>query len=125
MSAGSNKRVWPRVLAKNGETGLTIEWTDGHHSTYTWEHLRKHCPCAGCKEDHSRPADPFHILKPSELATRPPLAPVAITPVGHYAYKISWNDGHDTGIFTLENLRALCQCVECAGAGEPLDRATR
>jgi DUF971 family protein len=34
-------------------------------------------------------------------------------PVGNYAYKIIWNDGHDTGIYTLENLRALCECASC------------
>ena len=35
--------------------------------------------------------------------------PVSLTPVGHYAYKITWSDGHDTGIFTLEHLRELGQ----------------
>jgi DUF971 family protein len=35
-----------------------------------------------------------------------------MTPVGYYAYKITWNDGHDTGIYTLENLRQLCQMQE-------------
>ena len=29
-------------------------------------------------------------------------------PIGHYAYQIAWNDGHDTGIFTIEHLRQLC-----------------
>ena len=52
------------------------------------------------------------------MTPRPPLAPVAMAPVGHYAYKIAWNDGHDTGIYTLENLRALCQCSACQ-AGKP------
>jgi DUF971 family protein len=33
--------------------------------------------------------------------------------VGRYAYKIIWNDGHDMGLYTLENLRGLCQCPEC------------
>ncbi len=36
-----------------------------------------------------------------------------MSPVGYYAYKITWSDGHDSGSFTLENLRALCQCPEC------------
>ena len=57
-----------------------------------------------------KPPDPFRILKPEELK---PLAPVAMAPVGRYAYKITWSDGHDTGIFTLEHLRALCECPEC------------
>jgi DUF971 family protein len=40
-------------------------------------------------------------------------APTSLVPVGHYAYRIVWNDGHDSGIYTLESLRALCQCQEC------------
>jgi DUF971 family protein len=39
---------------------------------------------------------------------------VSVAPVGHYGYKIIWSDGHDAGIFTLEALRELCQCPECA-----------
>ena len=61
-------------------------------------------PCPGCREEKLKPADPSHILKPAEIA---PLVPVAMTPIGHYAYKITWSDGHDSGIYTLENLRAL------------------
>ena len=89
---------------------LAVKWNDGRESFIPLEELRRACPCAGCKEDQQRPSDPFHILKASELQ---PLRPVALTPVGHYAYKIAWSDGHDTGIFTLENLRALCQCEQC------------
>jgi DUF971 family protein len=104
------------VLSKDGPERLVIEWSDGHRATYTWKHLRQNCPCASCRDEHEKPADPFRILTPSELAPRPPLAPVAMVPVGHYAYKITWNDGHDTGIYTLENLRGLCECAECAKA---------
>jgi DUF971 family protein len=41
--------------------------------------------------------------------------------VGRYAYKIAWNDGHDTGIYTLQYLRSLCQCPQCL---EKADHAT-
>ena len=27
--------------------------------------------------------------------------------------KITWSDGHDSGIYTLEHLRGSCQCAEC------------
>jgi DUF971 family protein len=30
-----------------------------------------------------------------------------MTPVGNYAYKILFSDGHDTGIYTLDLLREL------------------
>jgi DUF971 family protein len=38
--------------------------------------------------------------------------------VGRYGYKIVWSDGHDTGIYTLEGLRALAETVE-AIPGKP------
>lgn len=102
----------PTNLAKQGD-GLVIDWNDGHHSVYTWKRLRERCPCATCREEKAKPPDPFRLLTPAELAPRPPLAPTAMNPIGYYAYKIVWNDGHDTGIYTLENLRGLCECSEC------------
>jgi len=29
--------------------------------------------------------------------------------VGNYALKIRWSDGHDTGLYTWDHLRRLCQ----------------
>ena len=103
----------PLALRKDGDDRLIIDWSDGHQGQYAWKHLRDRCPCASCRDEGLRPPDPFHILSAKELAPKPPLKPTAITPIGHYAYKITWNDGHDTGIFTLEHLRALCQCPKC------------
>src|SRR5438552_16074575 len=94
----------PVALKKEGEDRLVIEWSDGVRTSYTFQELRNNCPCAGCREERLAPPDPFRILKTSELV---PLKPVSITPVGHYAYKITWSDGHDAGLFTLENLRSI------------------
>jgi DUF971 family protein len=105
--------VRPVRLSKDGEGRLVIEWNDRHLSVYRWEHLRKHCPCATCQDEREKPPDPFRLLKPAELQ---PLKPIAIVPVGQYAYKITWSDGHDTGIFTLELLRTLCECEQCRGS---------
>jgi DUF971 family protein len=102
--------LMPTALGKEGDDCLVIQWNDGHRSVYPWTHLRKECPCAACREELQKPPDPFRVLKPSELA---PLRPLRIEPVGRYAYRITWSDGHDSGIFTLEHLRALCQCPEC------------
>jgi DUF971 family protein len=110
MSATRPEPLRPVALSKEGDERLVIQWNDGHRSVYAWPHLRQNCPCAGCREERQKPPDPFRILSPAELA---PLKPVAVAPVGYYAYKITWSDGHDTGIFTLEHLRELCQCDEC------------
>jgi DUF971 family protein len=113
MAAPVSGPLWPTALSKDAEGRLVIEWNDGHRSVYAWQHLRDNCPCAGCRDEKTKPPDPFRILTPRELQPVPPLAPVRLEPMGRYGYKIVWNDGHDTGIYTLENLRALCQCPQC------------
>ncbi len=96
----------PVALSKEGDDRLLVEWSDGVRTGCTWAQLRQNCPCAGCREERLQPPDPFRILKANELV---PLRPVSITPVGNYAYKIVWSDGHDSGLFTLENLRRLSE----------------
>jgi DUF971 family protein len=95
----------PVSLKREGD-GLKIEWSDGTATFVTWRHLRANCPCASCIEARAKPPDPFRVLTPQEAAAGPP-APVAMTPVGRYAYQIKWNDGHDTGIYPVEVLRKL------------------
>ena len=110
MSAPGPGPLTPVALSKEGDDRLVIQWGDGHRAVYPWAHLRTECPCAGCREERQKPPDPFRVLKPGELA---PLRPLRMDPVGRYAYKITWSDGHDSGIYTLEHLRALCQCAQC------------
>ena len=94
----------PVTLKKEGDDRLVIEWNDGVRTALTWKTLRDNCPCAGCREERLQPSDPFRVLKPAELT---PLRPVKFEPVGYYAYKVTWSDGHDSGLFTLEFLRQL------------------
>ncbi len=95
----------PVSLKREGD-GLKIEWSDGTVASVSWKTLRANCPCATCNEERKKPADPFRILTPQEVAAGAP-APVAMAAVGYYAYQIKWNDGHDTGIYPLELLRSL------------------
>jgi DUF971 family protein len=102
--------VRPVSLKREGD-GLKIDWSDGAATFAAWRHLRAHCPCASCVDERTKPPDPFRVLSEREVAAGPP-APVAMKPVGHYAYQITWNDGHDTGIYPLELLRSLGSPVE-------------
>jgi DUF971 family protein len=97
----------PVSLKREGD-GLLIEWSDGVTTFATWRHLRANCPCATCIEERAKPPDPFRILSPQEVAAGPP-APVAMKAVGLYAYQITWNDGHATGIYPVARLRELGQ----------------
>jgi DUF971 family protein len=95
----------PTSLRRDGD-GLAIEWNDGVKAFVSFRELRKNCPCASCNEQRQKPPDPFKLLSDSEVAAGSP-TPVKMQPRGHYAYQIVWNDGHDTGIYTLELLRQL------------------
>jgi DUF971 family protein len=97
----------PLSLKREGD-GLKIEWSDGSATFVTWKHLRANCPCASCIEFRAKPPDPFRVLTPQEVAAGAP-APVAMAPIGHYAYQITWNDGHDTGIYPIVLLRQLSE----------------
>ncbi len=33
--------------------------------------------------------------------------------VGNYAVRMTWDDGHNSGIYTWERLRVMCPCQEC------------
>ena len=102
MAAGD---VRPVTLKREGDD-LRIDWSDGVRTTVSWRVLRKQCPCATCNDERSKPANPFRVLSAQEVAAGPP-APVGMKPVGQYAYQISWNDGHTTGIYTVARLREL------------------
>ncbi|MEZ6143431.1 MAG: DUF971 domain-containing protein [Zavarzinella sp.] len=100
----------PTRLQRVGDS-LEIAWSDGAHTRVAWQKLRKMCPCAMCNDERQKPVDPFRLLSDKELAAGAP-APVKMLPKGNYAYQIIWNDGHDTGIYTIEYLRQLSTPVE-------------
>jgi DUF971 family protein len=101
-------------------TGVEIEWKDGHLSQYTFPFLRDACPCALCDEQRGKtgrdPGDPV-LAKPGELVMFKAAAkPVSAEPVGKYALKFKWNDGHELGIYSWQFLRDVCPCGECRSA---------
>ncbi len=108
----------PEHIAISKSKGVKIDWSDGHRSEYTLAYLRDECPCASCtgahgtepqKTNYSAPAggnDLFPMYKPA-------LKILNIEPVGNYAIRISWSDGHNSGIYSFDHLREICPCAEC------------
>jgi len=87
---------------------LEIDWSDGHQSRYSHEWLRVQCPCANCR-GHT-PEQAKHITGKEDVRVS------SIEAVGHYALSISFDDGHNTGLYEFPGLRhTLCQCAQCAG----------
>ncbi len=107
-----------KVRVKKTEgTGVEIDWRDGHQSSWTFRWLRDACPCATCHEDRDKSgrAPGIPATKPQTalpLYEAPP-RPVEVTPVGKYALKFKWNDGHEAGIYSWDYLRRVCQCPIC------------
>ena len=86
---------------------LRITWSDDHIREYSVRELRDKCPCATCREKRNAPpASPLQLPIIS-AAEAQPLKITAMKPVGNYAYSIDFSDGHNTGIYTLETLRAM------------------
>lgn len=108
---------------RDAEGALDIIWGDGHESHYILRELRQECPCAACREareETRRNTDPFRVLASN---IRPASYEVAhVEPVGRYGMKITWGDGHSTGIYTFEYLRQLCPCESCRAAHPPDDK---
>jgi DUF971 family protein len=97
----------PEHIAISKSKGIKIDWRDSAHSDFDLRFLRDHCPCASCTGVHGTPPErPRQQGSPFQLYT-PALKIVSVEPVGNYAIRIQWSDGHNTGIYTFEYLREL------------------
>ncbi|MBC8329310.1 MAG: DUF971 domain-containing protein [Planctomycetes bacterium] len=95
-------------LARAGSS-LRFQWSDGLDAEIEIRDLRIECPCAHCVSELSgkRLLDPASVAEDLDLQD--------MQPVGRYAYRCLFGDQHNTGIYPLELLRALC--VESARGG--------
>jgi DUF971 family protein len=99
--------IQPTQLERVGDDRLRITWNDGQIREYAFREMRDKCPCATCREKRRAPTSPASMLPILSAAEIAPLRIIGMTPVGNYAYSIEFSDGHDTGIYTLENLREM------------------
>jgi len=99
--------VSPIDLKQLGPSTLGIVWNDGHESKYTVRNLRLECRCAHCVDEWTREK----VIKEENIPLD--IKPKKIESVGRYALNFAWSDGHDTGIYTFEQLRSLCECDQC------------
>ena len=98
MSYGT--RHWPtEIRLKKAEKRLEIDFDDGQRFAYPAEFLRVESPSAEV-QGHG----------PSQkqiVAGRMHVGILGVEPVGNYAIRISFDDLHDTGIFSWEYLYGL------------------
>ena len=113
----------PEHIAISKSKGVKIDWKDGHHSEYGLTWLRDKCPCATCTGAHGTPPREPETGKPAAPANpfpmyKPALKMLGVEPVGNYAIRINWSDGHNTGIYSYDHLRRICPCEECRQMSE-------
>jgi ATP-binding protein involved in chromosome partitioning len=103
----NRKKKRPAKIELDHEKGdLVIVWKDGDESRFALAELRRNCPCAVCRDLRARNDVETGELKllDGEAATATAAARDFVY-VGRYGIRITWADGHDTGIYTFEALR--------------------
>ena len=94
------------LRAPHSARSMEIDFADGHKAVYPHDILRGYCPCALC-QGHQGPVRFVPVSDPGNLEL------TDIAEVGDYALRLTWADGHATGIYTFSFLRELCSCEQC------------
>ena len=97
------QEIEPTEISQESSTNLRINWADGRTCNYDSLALRRACPCAQCVDEWTGE----RILKSDSVAQEVEINDVTI--VGRYALNFVWSDGHQTGIYSFEYLRKLCE----------------
>jgi DUF971 family protein len=77
-----------------------IIWDDENESVLELRDLRKRCPCATCLSERDKQSKMYIPLFAENQVTVK-----SINQVGNYAVQITWNDGHNTGIYEYNFLK--------------------
>lgn len=93
-------KPWPTEirLSKDKRT-LTVSYDDGALFSFAAEFLRVHSPSAEV-QGHS-PEQRRIVPGKRNVAIR------AVDPVGNYAVRLTFDDGHNTGLFSWDYFRTL------------------
>lgn len=97
-----------RVTVNRERQTFHIQWSDNRDCTFPLDGLRRACPCASC-QGHGK----MHELPDPEIFRLPALMRwenVRVEVAGSVGLRLTWDDGHNSGIFTWERLRAMCPC---------------
>ena len=92
----------PEAIDVNAAQEVVFTWPGGKAVALASRRLREACPCAGCVEEFTGKK----LLDPATIPAD--IRPERIEPVGNYAVRFVWSDGHDTGLFTWQTLRQAC-----------------
>ena len=86
-------------------TELALKWEDGTEQFVQLKILRHACPCASCAGETDVMGN---VAKGPEMKfTDASFRIKHIQPIGGYAFQIFWDDGHSSGLYSIEYLREV------------------
>lgn len=95
-----DERYEPKTIDVVRDEGVTIAFHDGYVAAFDLMRLRLGCPCATCRSLRDQGADTWpRPGSPTPLRIRDAHLH------GAWGLVVTWNDGHDTGIYPFESLR--------------------
>jgi len=96
----------PVHLDLKKDTALSIRWGDGRESVYPISLLRRLSPSADMRELRKQMLkDPLTILPSSGGSGE--ITALDAELIGNYAIKISFSDGHSSGLYSWDYLREI------------------
>ena len=98
-----SSRLIPNQVQTIGSQ-LAIAWSDGTESFFSFEELRRACPCAACGGE---PDILGNVDRPEVVYTERSFELVRWSQVGGYALQPLWGDGHGSGIYSFSLLQRL------------------
>jgi DUF971 family protein len=95
-------QIWPtEIKLRRAERVLEVAFDDGARVALAAEYLRVESPSAEV-QGHS-------AAQKQTIGGKAQVAITAVEPVGNYAVRLVFDDGHDTGIFSWAYLHELAR----------------
>jgi DUF971 family protein len=91
----------PTQILPTDQNEMKIAFDTGESFMIPYLDLRFECPCATCVDEITGQ----RTLKRETL--NPLVKPKSVEPVGRYGIKVTWSDGHSTGMYHFDRLYHL------------------
>ncbi len=93
----------PKKISMSDNDSVVIEWNNGKVSEINKYLLRKSCPCALCEVERDDNHHDYNLFRGNKTEI------VDFEVVGQHAIRVTWKDGHNTGMYEFNYLIDLAE----------------
>ena len=87
---------------------VAIKWSDGSESFIQNKQLRDACPCANCSGESDIFGNVYKNNNQEHASNNQQKYKISgYRHIGHYAIRVQWADGHNSGIYSFDLLSNL------------------